>query len=413
MAGAVLILIASFCILLYPTSAPRTTPAFAGVAEDPPASESAPQDEEDAEEVVIAPGGDDDLNLAYSVFDWVAPMPSPLLLPEETRLADCRQLTFGHSIPDPANGGVANYAEAYWAPGGKSLILQATRDDFACDQAFQLDLLTGSLELVSTGFGRVTCAFICADNEHFIYSSTHENGGPYCPESPDRSQGYVWPLYDSYDIYLAELATGEIVQNLTNSPGYDAEGTLDWNTGWLYFTSTRGGDLDIYRLNVGSPERVERLTDEPGYDGGPFVSYDGSTVVYRRSFLESEEEREDYERLLERDLIRPGKLELMVMDSDGANKRQLTANGAANFAPFLHPDNETIIFCSNMHNPGGRDFDLYTMPLDGGEPERITFHPDFDGFPMFSPDGRYLVWCSNRNNSEPYETNLFIAKWVP
>ncbi len=334
-----------------------------------------------------------------------------LLVPgEEGHLRNVRQLTRGNTIDDPELP-PANFAEAYWAPDGKSLILQATVDGYECDQVFHLDLVTGAWEMVSTGTGRVTCAFMTADGDHFIYSSTHEHNAQ-CPDRPDMSQGYVWPLYDDYEIYLDRLGSTEPPLNLTNSPGYDAEGTIDWNSGWLYFTSTRNGDIDIYRQHLESGE-VQQLTDEFGYDGGPFISYDGKSVVYRRNVMSTDEERDDYSALLAQGLIRPGELELMLMDADGSNKRQLTDNGAANFAPFMHPDNDTIIFCSNIEDPNGFAFNLYSYTLSTGETEQVTFHHDFDGFPMFSPCGKYLVWCSNRNNSEPRETNVFIAEWVP
>lgn len=232
-----------------------------------------------------------------------------------------------------------------------------------------------------------------------------------CPPEPDMSHGYVWPIYDSYDIYLGEPGSPDVRQ-LTDTPGYDAEATIDWNTGWMYFTSIRGGDLDIWRMNLNTNE-TQQLTDELGYDGGPFISYDGKTVVYRRSIIDTDEAREDYTSLLAQDLIRPTELELMVMDADGSNKRQLTDNGAANFAPFLHPDNDTIIFCSNLSDPGAFAFNLYTYKLSTGAIEQVTYFEGFDGFPMFSPDGKYLVWCSNRNNSQPHETNVFLAEWVP
>ena len=70
-----------------------------------------------------------------------------------------------------------------------------------------------------------------------------------------------------------------------------------------------------------------------------------------------------------------------------------------------------IIFSSNLHNPKGRDFDLYSIKTDGSGLERITFFEGFDGFPMFSPDGKYLVFASNRNQKKRGDTNLFLAEW--
>jgi Tol biopolymer transport system component len=104
-------------------------------------------------------------------------------------------------------------------------------------------------------------------------------------------------------------------------------------------------------------------------------------------------------------------MEIWVMDADGSNKRQVTDNGAANFAPYFFPDGERIVFASNVHDPDGRDFDLYAVRVDGTGLERVTFHPDFDAFPMFSADGSRLLWASNRNGTKPRETNVFLADW--
>ncbi|MBI1955363.1 MAG: PD40 domain-containing protein, partial [Acidobacteria bacterium] len=121
---------------------------------------------------------------------------------------------------------------------------------------------------------------------------------------------------------------------------------------------------------------------------------------------------EDYRALLREGLVRPTSLELFVMNADGSNKRQVTHNGAANFAPFFHPDGKRIIFSSNLGDPSGRDFDLYIINVDGTDLEQITYEGGFDGFPMFSSDGKQLVFASNRLQQKPGDTNIFIADWV-
>ena len=100
------------------------------------------------------------------------------------------------------------------------------------------------------------------------------------------------------------------------------------------------------------------------------------------------------------------------MRADGSEVRQVTKNGKANFAPYMHPDNKRVIFSSNMGDPKGRDFDLYLVNVDGTGLERVTTNPTFDAFPMFTHDGKRLVFASNRANAKHGETNVFIADWV-
>ncbi len=72
--------------------------------------------------------------------------------------------------------------------------------------------------------------------------------------------------------------------------------------------------------------------DTPGYDGDAFYSPNGSRIVYRAHHPEPGQELDDYRALLADRLIRPGQLEIWVIDADGSNQRQVTSLGAASFA---------------------------------------------------------------------------------
>lgn len=318
-------------------------------------------------------------------------------LPQERHLASLRQLTQG-----------GENAEAYFSFDESRLVFQATRPGADCDQIFVMNVDGSGERRVSSGKGRTTCAYFLPGDEKVLYASTHGTADG-CLPPPDRSHGYVWKLYDEFDIYTARL-DGRELKPLLTSPGYDAEATVSPRGDRIVFTSTRDGDPEIYTMNLEGGD-LRRLTRTKGYDGGPFFSLDGTKIVYRANHPEGEDELRRYEEIIAKGLVRPTRLELFVMDADGGNQRQITHNGKANFAPFFHPDGERIIFASNMGDPHGRNFDLYLVNVDGTGLERITWNETFDGFPMFSRDGKQLVFASNRNNARPGETNLFIADW--
>jgi Tol biopolymer transport system component len=317
----------------------------------------------------------------------------------ETHLGDVRQLT----------SGAGENAEAYWSPDGSSLIFQSTRTPYACDQIFTLPVSDpAAVSLVSTGEGRTTCGYFSASGDRIVYSSTHASGLE-CPVPPDRSRGYVWPIYDSYQIYSAAPDGADLVA-LTDTDAYDAEATVCSRDGSIVFTSTRDGDLDLYRMDADGGN-VKRLTDAPGYDGGAFFSPDCSQIVWRAS-RPTGEALTDYQALLAEGLVRPSELEIWVANADGSEQRQVTYLGAANFAPYFFPNGRRIIFSTNHHDPSGRGFDLFAVNVDGTQLERVTYTEGFDGFPMFSPDGSQLAFGSNRNQQEPGETDVYVARWI-
>jgi Tol biopolymer transport system component len=299
------------------------------------------------------------------------------------------------------------HAEAYFSHDGKKLVLMAQRAGDKADQIYELDIASRSLTRVSTGKGRTTCAYFLPDGR-IVYSSTHHHGEEP-PTPPDRSKGYVWGLYRTYDLFLRDT-DGSLTQ-LTDSDGYDAETTVSPDGKRLIFTSHRDGGIGLYTMNVDGSD-LRKVNHRRGYAGGAFFSPDGQWIVYRASYPKTDEEKAEFERLLSERLLRPGNLEIYIARPDGSEERQLTNNGASNWAPSFHPDGKTIVFASNLHAPKSGKFSIYTIQFDGSGLRRLTDFEGFDGFPCFSPDGTKLAFISNRNGKDPHkDLNVFIADW--
>jgi TolB protein len=323
----------------------------------------------------------------------------------ERRLRNIRQLTFG-----------GQNAEAYWSPDGRWLTWQSTQPGFPDEQIFVMRADGTGRTLMSTGLGRTTCSYFSPDMRWLYYSSTHErNEGPQAPV--DMSQGYVWRVNPDFALYRQRLGKkpnekgAPAPERVLFKPGYVAETTIAPDGKTMVFTGDFEGEIDIYRADLDG-KNVRRIKSAPGYDGGPFVGWNSRTVVYRRGPFESPEDEAAYRELHAKNLVRPRRMDLWIMDIEGRYDRQVTRLPGASFAPFLHPDGRRIIFCSNHHDPKGREFDLFLVNKDGTGLEQVTFSGEFDGFPMFTRDGKRLVWASNRHGTVRGETNVFVADWV-
>lgn len=337
---------------------------------------------------------------------------NPLIYPEEKHFKNMQQVTFG-----------GDNAEAYWSFDDKQLVFQSNNEAWGmeCDQMFLMNVgesfpstplgeQPNIPPMISTGMGRTTCAYFLPDNKHYVYGSTHL-ADKECPEVPLRKNGnYVWPVYDSFDIFVSDLE-GNITKQLTTEVGYDAEATVSPQGDKIVFTSTRSGDLELYTMNLDGTE-VQQITDELGYDGGAFFSPDGTKIIFRASRPKTDAEIKKYKDLLADGLVEPTEMELFICNADGSDLKQLTRLGNANWSPFFHPSGKKILFSSNYEAERGFPFNLYMIDIDGKNLERVTHGETFDAFPVFSNDGKKLAFSSNRNNGGGRDTNLFIVEWV-
>jgi TolB protein len=325
---------------------------------------------------------------------------------QEPHLKNIQQLTFG-----------GDNAEAYFSFNGRFLTMQSNNKNWGlkCDQIFKLEINKAIGDsayrppMISTGKGRTTCSYFLKNDKRILFASTHASGND-CPAVPEIPGKYLWPVYDTYDIYISDLK-GKIVKKLTDKPGYDAEATLSPTGDKIVFTSTRGGDLDLWTMNTDGSDQ-KQITFGLGYDGGAFFSPDGKKLVFRASRPKTDEEISEYKDLLKKGLVAPSNMEIFICNADGSELKQITHLGKANWAPFFLPSGNKIIFSSNHHSQRGYDFQLYMIGLNGEGLEQVTNASIFNAFPMFSPDGKKLVFSSNRNNNGTHDTNVFIADWV-
>ena len=328
---------------------------------------------------------------------WLGLLPLVCWAQSAMHLDNLKQLTSG-----------GQNAEAYWAPDGKRIIFQSTRDGHACDQIYIMNSDGSNVHMVSTGKGVTTCGYFLADNKHIVYASTHQSGET-CPPRPDRSKGYVWAVYPGFDIYLA-TDTGKILKKLTSAPGYDAEATINWKTNKMVFTSLASGDLELWTMKPDGSGK-KRITTSEGYDGGAVFSRDGSKLVWRANHPGTPEGMASYHQLLGENLTTPMKMELFLADGNGANAKPITSFGCASFAPTFTPDGKKILFSSNKHKCDSSEFELYIINTDGTGLEQVTNFGGFNAFPEFSPDGKQIVFASSYKSKSNYEFNIFTADW--
>ncbi len=305
---------------------------------------------------------------------------------EAKHLKNIKQATFGFS----------RAGEGYFSPDGRSIIFQAAAPKEENYQIYTLELKPDAKPLlVSTGKGKCTCSFYHPDGKSILFASSHldpalkdPKASATAPKGPaySRSERYRWDFDPYMDIFKADL-DGKNLVRLTNTPGYDAEGSYSPDGKHIVFTSFRDEDAEIYIMDADG-KNPRRITHSPGYDGGPFFSPDGKKLIYR-----SDRKKNDL-------------LQIYINNVEGGAEKALTANDAVNWGPYFYPDSKRIIYATSIH--GHQNYELYLMDVESGKQERVTWTEGFDGLPVFTKDGKRLMWTSKGRTADK-TSQLFTA----
>jgi len=312
---------------------------------------------------------------------------------ESKHLSNLRQVTFG----------LPRAGEGYFSPDGKQIIYQAYPIGYPFYQIYLQDLDSKTPRRISTGRGRTTCSFFHPDGKTLLFASAHTNPNLPTIEREARAQTgrrrYQWDFDEYMDIYTCDL-DGTNLKQLTDAPGYDAEGSYSSDGKQIVFTSTRDGDPDIYVMDADGGN-VRQITNVDGYDGGPFFSPDDKWIIFR-----SDRQEEHM-------------LQIFMVSVDGKQEVQLTDNlQEVNWCPYFHPNGKYFVWSGADYSRGPRSakFQLFVMELGekegkpvAGKVTQITDNPAADVLPVFSPDGTKLMWTSTRG--EDGTSQLWIADW--
>lgn len=91
---------------------------------------------------------------------------------------------------------------------------------------------------------------------------------------------------------------------------------------------------------------------------------------------------------------RKGNSGIFVMDSTGANVRQLTPTRGVESAPCWSPTGREIAFVSNRSGSP----QIYVMDAEGANVRRLTFEGSYNDAPAWSPDGGKIAFTTRIGN---------------
>jgi eukaryotic-like serine/threonine-protein kinase len=146
---------------------------------------------------------------------------------------------------------------------------------------------------------------------------------------------------------------------------FDGLGGVSWTPDGKILCAMRNGDAQDIWLMNADGTERKQLTADSFTEGRPVMSPDGRYIVFFSD--------------------RGGFFHIWRMDADGGNQKQLT-EGPGDYAPKFTHDGRWVLFWSYMWSGTPQ---IGKVPVDGGEVVRMTDY--YSGWPALSPDGKLIA----------------------
>ncbi|PYS61944.1 MAG: hypothetical protein DMF74_14890 [Acidobacteria bacterium] len=235
-----------------------------------------------------------------------------------------------------------------WSPDGKVIAYIVLNHDTNDDTVFGAQVADGSTKpLTSQRWFRFSALAWLSDGSGLLMLATPQ-------------QQFVRQVY-----YLS-YPEGEAHRLTNDLNDYDGMSlTADSNTLAVVKRETQA---NVWIAPTGDANRARPVTAGSGKNDTELTfAPDGTKIIYKSNAS--------------------GDDDIWIVNADGGNRKQLTANARVNGYPSVSPDGRYIVFMSDRNGVPH----IWRMNIDGGDQRQLT-NGSGEQSPQFSPDGRWVVY---------------------